>query len=312
MSVFIAGGTGFIGRRLTRSLIAEGETVTVMDIAPQTADFKDLGDKVNVVQGDISQFDVVMDRMAAAEADRVINLAYFIGNHRPPHVALKLNIDGMDNFFEAARLTGAKRVVYASSLAVYGLQKHYGERAVNETDFKHGDNQYAVHKIFNEWQAQDYREKFGMSITGVRPTNVSGPDKIFGSIDHVQCVVRPARGEAAKFPYSDYCRLPIHVDDITEIFQRVLMANDPKHDLYNSGGTTISMGDLAQMVRGYLPEANIQFEHETGGKDASGVYLMDNSRLVDEFGVQLRPWPERVLQIINTVRAEEGKEPVGR
>ncbi len=78
MSVFIAGGTGFIGRRLTRSLIAEGETVTVMDIAPQTADFKDLGDKVNVVQGDISQFDVVMDRMAAAEADRVINLAYFI------------------------------------------------------------------------------------------------------------------------------------------------------------------------------------------------------------------------------------------
>ena len=37
---------------------------------------------------------------------------------------------------------------------------------------------------------------------------------------------------------------------------------------------------------------------------------MDNSRLVDEFGVQLRPWLERVLQIINTVRAEEGKEPI--
>ena len=46
MSVFIAGGTGFIGRRLTRSLVAEGETVTVLDIAPQTADFEDLDDKV--------------------------------------------------------------------------------------------------------------------------------------------------------------------------------------------------------------------------------------------------------------------------
>ena len=54
MSVFIAGGTGFIGRRLTRSLVAEGETVTVMDIAPQTADFENLGDKITLVQGDIS------------------------------------------------------------------------------------------------------------------------------------------------------------------------------------------------------------------------------------------------------------------
>jgi nucleoside-diphosphate-sugar epimerase len=310
MSVFIAGGTGFIGRRLTRSLVAQGETVTVMDIAPQEGKFDDLGGKVKIVRGDISQFDDIMDKMAAAEAVRVINLAYYIGNHHPPHVAMKLNVIGMDNFFEAARLTGAKRVVYASSLAVYGFQRHYGEREVDEEDFKHGDNQYAMHKIFNEWQAQDYRDKFGMSITGVRPTNVSGPDKIFGSIDHVQCVVRPARGKVANFPYADYTRLPIHVDDITEIFQRVLMADDPKHSLYNSGGTTITMGDLAEMVREYLPDADIQFENTTGGKKESGIYLMDNSRLVDEFGIQLRPWSERVLQIINAVRAEEGKEPI--
>ena len=46
MSVFIAGGTGFIGRRLTRSLVAQGETVTVMDIAPQEGKFDDLGGKV--------------------------------------------------------------------------------------------------------------------------------------------------------------------------------------------------------------------------------------------------------------------------
>ncbi len=76
MPVVIAGGTGFIGRRLTRSLAVLGESVTVMDIAPQAGDFDDLGDKVRVVRGDISQFDDVMDKMAAAEADHVINLAY--------------------------------------------------------------------------------------------------------------------------------------------------------------------------------------------------------------------------------------------
>ena len=43
-----------------------------MDIASQDGDFDDLGDKVRVVRGDISQFDDVMDEMSAAEADRVV------------------------------------------------------------------------------------------------------------------------------------------------------------------------------------------------------------------------------------------------
>ena len=81
----------------------------------------------------------------------------------------------------------------------------------------------------------------------------------------------PARGKPASFPYADYIRLPIHVDDITEIFLRVLMADDPKHALYHSGGTTISMGALAEMVRGYLPDADITFENETGVRRVRGL-----------------------------------------
>ena len=118
---------------------------------------------------------------------------------------MKLNVLGMDNCFEAARLCGVQRVVYASSVAVSGLQKHYGERLVNEDDLRHGDNQYAMHKIFNEWQAQDYIDKYGMSITGVRPANVTGPDKVRGSVDHVQCITQPARGEAMTLPYRTTC-----------------------------------------------------------------------------------------------------------
>ena len=306
MSIFVIGGTGFIGSRLIRSLAGQGETITCMDINPHTADFSDLGDQVTVVRGDMTQFDETMSLMVGAEPTRVINLSYFLGNFHPPHVATKLNIVGMDNCFEAARLCGVKRVVYASSLAVYGLQNRYGERALNEDDDRHGHNQYAMHKIFNEWQAEDYMDKYDLSITGVRPTNVTGPDKVRGSIDHVNCITYPARGKPIKFEYADLMRLPIHVDDITEVFRRVLMADNPKHAIYNSGGTSISMGEIAEIVRGYLPDADIRFEHDTGGYEKSGNFLMDNSRLVNEFGVQYRPYPQRVLQIINEIRAEEG------
>jgi UDP-glucose 4-epimerase len=310
MTTFIAGGTGFIGRRVVPLLAQRGEEIVCMDIAPQTADFSALGKQVRVVRGDISQFDDVMARMVEAKPDRVINLAYYIGSDLPPRVAFKLNVLGMDNCFEAARLAGCNRVVYASSLAVSGEQKHYGERIVTEEDFRHGHVQYAMHKIFNEWQAQDYREKHGMEITTIRPANVTGPDKIFGSVDHVFCITRQARGQPVNFPYKDAMRSPVHVDEIAEIFARVVMSDKPQHAVYNTGGQTISMGEIADIVREFLPDAQITFDKETGGKELSGNYLIDNTRLVSEFGMQYRPYRERVLQIINEIRKEEGLPPI--
>ena len=311
MSVFVIGGTGFIGHRLVRLLAARGETVTCMDINPGAHSFADLGKQVSSVRGDVTQFDDVMAAMTAAKPERVINLSYFLGSEHAPHVAMKLNILGMDNCFEAARLLGVKHTVYASSLAVNGKQTHYGDRPVTEEDRVNGEYQYAKHKIINEWQAQDFTEKFGMLITGVRPANVTGPDKVRGSVDHVNIITEPSRGNAIKFPFKDAMRCPIHVDDIAEVFSRVLMADRPKYRIYNSGGVAVSLGQIADIVRRYLPDAKISFDKDSGGKESSGNYMIDNARLVSEFGVQYRPYEERVRQIINAVRADNGLPPVG-
>src|SRR3954452_25434530 len=311
MTTFIAGGTGFIGRRLVPLLVQRGEQIVCMDVNPQTADYSTYGKQVRVVRGDVSQFDDVMARLIEAKPDRVINLAYYIGSDHPPHMAFKLKILGMENVFEASRLAGCNRIAYASSLAVNAEQKFYGDRLVNEDDFRHGHVQYAMHKIFNEWQAQDYRDKHGMEITTIRPANVTGPDKIFGSVDHVFCVTNPARGKPVNFPYKDSMRAPVHVDEIAEIFARVVMKDQPDHAIYNTGGHTISLGELADLVREFLPDAQITFDHETGGRERSGNFMIDNSRVVQEFGMQFRPYRERVLQIINEVRAEEGKPLIG-
>src|SRR3954464_12523717 len=225
MAIFVIRGTGFIGTRVIRLLAARGEEIACMDINPGAASLEDLGKQVRVMRGDVTQFDDVMAATASAKPSRIINLSYFLGSEHPPHIATKLNIVGMDNCFEAARLCGVNRVVFASSLAVSGEQHFYGDRVVTEDDFRHGHVQYAMHKIFNEWQAQDYREKYGMEITAIRPANVTGPDKIVGSVDHVKCITFPARGEAISFPYKDAMRCPVHVDDIAEVFARVLLTD---------------------------------------------------------------------------------------
>lgn len=307
MKVLVLGGAGFIGPRVMRRLLDRGHDVACMDLNTNAPSIADLRARIQLLRGDITLMDDVMRAMVEAKPDRVLNLAYALGfGENDPHVAVRLNILGMDNCFEAARLCGIRRVIYASSLAVYGQQRHFGERAVVEDDLRMGTGVYAVSKIYNEHQAEWYNRAYGMAITGVRPANVTGPDKVRGSMDHVRCITEPARGKPVQFPFRDAMRLPIHVDDIAEVFVRVTLAEATQYPIYNSGGETISLGELADLVRRYLPDAEIAFEKDEGGRATSGLYMMDNTRLVQEFEVQYAPFPQRVLQIINEVRADEG------
>ena len=310
MSILVIGGAGFIGRRMIPVLAAAGHEVTCMDIdvAGASTAFAHLGDKVKVVRGDVTQFDDVIGAIQESRADRVVNLSYFIGD-LAPHVAFKLDIQGMDNCFEAARRSDVKHTVFASSVAVTGQQTEFGERLVDETDERRGETQYAVNKIINEWQAHDYRRAYGMTITCIRPANVTGPDKKFGSIDHVNCMCQPARGQSVTFPHADTMRCVIHVEDMAEVFARVVLTDKPKYETYNSGGAMVSLAELAAQVREFLPEADIRFEAETGGRAISGNYLIDNSRIIEEFSVQYAPLRQRVKEVINDIRASGGLSP---
>lgn len=306
MSILVIGATGFIGPRLIRKLIARGESVVGMDLNPGAAAFGDVPIGAPVLRGDITQFEDVMRTVLEVKPDRLINLAYGLGaGEGNPHQVMRLDVLGMDNCFEAARLGGVKRVVYASSIAVSGQQSHFGERLVNEDDPLHGTSQYAMHKIFNEFQARKYIRTYGMSITGVRPANVTGPDKVRGSVDHVQIMVDAARGRPVHLPKKGLMRLMIHVEDIAEVFTRVLLTDAPRHALYNSGGIPVSLGELADIVRGFLPDAQITFDDE-GGREDSGNYLVDWSRLAKEFGIEYPGLHTRVLEVLNDVRRQEG------
>ena len=311
MSILVIGGTGFIGPRLMRRLVAHGETVVCVDVNLRASSpYAEVPREVTVMRGDVTRFDDVMRAVLEVKPERLINLAYGLGaGEGNPHQVMRLDVLGMDNCFEAARLGGVRRVVYASSIAVSGQQSHFGDRAATEDDPTYGTSQYAVHKIFNEFQARKYIRNYQMSITGVRPANVTGPDKVRGSTDHVQLMVDAARGKPVHLPKKGLMRLLIHVEDIAEVFFRVLMADAPKHALYNSGGIPASLGELADVVRGFLPDAKIAFE-QAGGREDSGNYLVDWSRLRTEFGIDYPPLRDRVLEVLNDVRREEGLAPI--
>ena len=170
MTVLVMGGAGFIGPRVIRKLVERGEDVYATDINP-IPDIPGVDrDVIRTARVDITEFEQVARSIVESEPDRIINLAYLLGGGEGnPHHQMRLNILGMDNCFEAGRLLGVNRIVYASSVAVSGQQSNFGEREANEDDGVFGTSQYATHKIFNEFQAKMFNENYGMNISGIRP-----------------------------------------------------------------------------------------------------------------------------------------------
>ena len=300
MKVFVFGGAGFVGRPLVKIFADAGCDVYSLDlISTQT---ETTGEpRITQLTCDISDFESVVSMMGTYRPDVVVNLSYM--RETTPRHALRVNVYGMDNIFEAARICGVARVVYASSIAVNGRQKQYGDRPISEDDATYPTYQYAVHKVFNEWQAKEYREKHGMTITGIRIAHAAAPGKLVGAVDHVQCIIKPALGEAVEFKYRDTKRCVVHVNDVANVFLQVALKKQPNYTLYNTGGETLSLGELAKLVYEFVPDADIRFLNEVGGDEHSVAYRFDNSRLRSEFGIIFPPYRERVREMIRVARA---------
>ena len=78
-------------------------------------------------------------------------------------------------------------------------------------------------------------------------------------------------------------------------------AKRPRHAVYNSGGEPLSLGEIAEMVRRILPDAEISFEDTENPVADNSAYLFDNARLRDEFGIQYPPYAEWVEKMIRAI-----------
>ena len=99
----------------------------------------------------------------------------------------------------------------------------------------------------------------------------------------------------------------IHAEDAAEIFVQVALSGSLNHHVYLTGGHLATIGDMADVVRRFIPDARIT----TGQQAVPHVYLVDNSRMLADVGYELAPLEVRVLEHINDAREEAGLERIG-
>ena len=303
MSILVLGGTGFIGSRLTERLVNRGHEVICFDLYPDYGKVAHL-DNVEVLVGDVTHIEDLIGAIQKHSVQRIINLAYIL----PPEseeklqLAVRVNLMGMNNVFEAARLMAIKRVVYASSIAVYGLQSSYGDRPVSEEDDCYPETVYMAHKLWNEFMARKYMERYDMIIPGLRIANVSGPGRTKGfSAWQGRCIDNPAIGKPVTIPSRrDQKLLIIYVDDTAEIFAKLCLAESLNHAVYNSLAYSVTAQELVDKIEAFLPDAEIIFD-ETA-PDQPNIYLWSSERIECDLKMQLPPIEETIKRHIDEAR----------
>jgi nucleoside-diphosphate-sugar epimerase len=165
----ITGGAGFLGINLIRYLINKGHKCLSLDIAD--FDYEDVLDKVEVIQGDIRDFELV--NRACRDIDIVVHTAAALPLYTKEEI-MSTDIGGTKNVLEASLKNNVSRFIHVSSTAVYGIPDHH---PLVEDDKLDGVGHYGKAKIEAENICLEYRKK-EMCVPIIRPKSFIGPERL--------------------------------------------------------------------------------------------------------------------------------------
>lgn len=256
----VTGGAGFIGSHIVRALLEQGDFVRVLDNfstgkRENAAQFAN-SPHFELIEGDLR------DPLALAAAvqgiDIIFHQAAFVSvpqSMEDPLSCFEINQRGTEFLLEAARKAGVKRVVLASSAAVYGDSE---AMPLDEQTPLRPLSPYAVSKRVDELYAEMYTRSFGLEVAALRYFNVYGPRQ------------RPDSMYAAAVP----------------IFTRRLLDGKPV-TIYGDGSQTRDLVYVGDIVRANL----IASEHPAAPGQVFNVCSGTEIRVIDLVETLMKLFP---------------------
>lgn len=269
----VTGGAGFIGSRISEILIEQGHYVRVLDnLSSGNVDNLEAIKKnknFEFINGDIRDFetclkvtkaiDVIFHEAALVSVPKSIELP--VDNN-------EINISGFVNILESARLNKVKKVVYASSSAVYGDNDD-----IDKVEERIGKSisPYALSKYMDELYANLYSRVYNLETVGLRYFNVYGPKQdpssVYSGVISIFMKKLLEGKELMIFGDGSVVRDFVYVDDVA--MANILAANIEVMggSVYNIGTSSpTSIGDLANtLIKIANKNVNINYQPSRAG-----------------------------------------------
>lgn len=270
MTTLVTGAFGCIGSWVVRALLARGERPVVFDLGDDPWRMRmiagdDVAARVDVVRGDITDRAALVRVVRDHDVDRIIHLAAWqvpLCRQDPPRGAL-INVVGTANVLEAAKQSEGRvrRVVYASSAAVFGPPQLYPPGPLADDAPPRPATHYGVYKVANEETARVYWDEHRLPSMGFRPHTVYGLGRDFGVTAAPTLAMKSAvLRRPFQIPYGGSADL-IFTEDVA---RALVAAADSTLDgarVYNLHGESARIADVVELIGRAAPDARGALSH---------------------------------------------------
>ncbi len=242
MKSFLTGATGFIGGRVLQKLIARGDTVTALVRSESGAKkLQALGAKT--VLGDLNSLEALREGMRGCDVVFHIAAWYKLGA-RNLHEAEIINVEGTRHVLGAAHELGISKIVYTSTLAIYG--DTHG-KIVDETYRMPSGQSFVTEYDRTKWMAH-YEAALPLIEKGA-PVVIVLPGAVYGPGDSSlvgQMMNAYYHGLMAVFPGPETALTFAHVDDIAEAHLLAAEKGRPGES-YITAGPALTLRDASKL-----------------------------------------------------------------
>ncbi len=236
MRAFVTGGSGFIGGHLIASLLGRGFEVKVLaHRSPLPA-----MNKLEAVPGDICDRERL--KRALEGVDILFHLASALGSSViGPAEFRRINVEGTESIFEAARRNGVSRVIHVSSAGVFGAVTR-GE-VVAESSAPEPITIYDRTKLEGEQMAVGFAKE-GMDVVVLRPGWAYGP----GDRRTFKLIKAVCTGRFIMVTKGRGMQTPIYIDDLVDGIHLAAEKGNGGDIYHLAGGEILTVGDMVRTI----------------------------------------------------------------